>query len=284
MARALWNTAKEMANNPTVWQRIKHSKRADPLRRYQGDIKHGRYKRFAKRLGKGIMTTGVGATFQFIPIPVVKDITSKVYEKMTSYVTAKSHQSHLTSVDLGEKTKFTLKELDVADLDRYRWKIADSIETLNKLAGFAIDSEETTASICNDYGKVMAKYYYVQKRIGKMEAALEGLEEACKMTRDWMKEVQDGINGAGNVEVDFMKISSAIVKTDAEKHAKCDQTFCVNKSKVSWSRKHGTFLGRLSKGVNFVVDVGAPDFTDKDLYGKHDKGAHKGKSSYFFSE
>lgn len=287
MPRALWNTAREMADNPSLWQRIKHSKRADPMRRYQGDLKHGRYKAFGKRLGKGILTSG-SKFAQFIPIPIVKDITEKVYDKMSAFAVSKSHEYNLKHArDVGTKAKFMLKDLDVGDLDRYRWKITDSIETFNKLLNYAIDNVEDTAAICNDWGKAMSKYYYVRRRIGKMRVALTGLKETIEITEQWLSEVENARGEYGTLlelEKEFIAISSEIVKIEDEAHAKCYNSFCVNKTGLSSGRKHGGFFSRLGKVSNFVIDTGAPDFTDKGLYETHDSGRHKGKSSYLYAE
>ncbi len=288
MARALWNTAKEMADNPSLWQRIKHSKKADPARRYQGDLKHGHYKNLAKRIGRGIMTDGVTKLTQFIPIPIVKDITEKVYDKMSSFAVSMGHKYNLNHAkDVGTKTKFMIKDLDVGDLDRYRWKITDSLQTFNKLATYAVNNLENTAAICNDWGKAMSKYYYVRRRIGKMRVALAGLQETIDMTEAWLTEVETSKGKWGSLEEidkEFIMISSEIVKIEGDEHAKCDSNFCVNKTGISSGRKHRSFFSRLSKVTNFIIDVGAPDFTDKDLYGKHDKGGNKGKSSYLYAE
>ncbi len=288
MARALWNIAKEMAENPSLWQRIKHSKRADPARRYQGDLKHGHYKRFFKRVGKGIMTDGVSKLTQFIPIPIVKDITGKVYDKMSAFAVAKSHQYNLNHAkDVGTKAKFMIKDLDVGDLDRYRWKITDSLQTFNKLASYALNNLEDTAAICNDWGKAMSKYYYVRRRVGKMRVALAGLQETIDTTEAWLTEVENARGEWGTLlelEKEFISVSSEIVKVEGDAHAKCYSSFCVNKTGISSGRKRAGLFGRLSKVVNFIVDVGAPDFTDKGLYEKHEKGSNKGKSSYLYAE
>ncbi len=276
MARALWRKAQEMAENPTLWKRIKHSKHLDQYRRTAALFKQGKVKAGMKKaLSIGV---GVGAknAISLIPVPYVGDLATALYEKGYGKVKAHSHEKAAGKARTAkEKAKFLLKELSAENLDRYRWKVADAESTFQALWTYAVESERDTRSICSDYGKAMAKYYYMENRIKKLEADLGAMKEAIQITEQWLTQIK-GLN-AGR-ERTFIALSSDIVKVDEEKHLKCDKTICVHENKSRVSTKLGRVMGWASKATGMLVEVGGPDYTSSGTY---ETDAKTGKSVYF---
>ena len=291
--RDLYETAASYAANPSMWQRIKHSKKLAGVRRYQGDLKHGEYGTFGKRVLKGIFTTGATKTFQFIPIPIVKDYTQAIHDKLCKYFKARSHKRKLHQTqyggDLPTLAKFKLKDLDCGDLDRFRWKITDALKTYQKLFNFAYNNLEDTHAICNDWGKTISKWKYVQHRCARLEGQLAAMEEVIFITREWMHSIDGYVGDSKTQEIDteYKKIAKAIESEDPEKHLKCSRYLCCHKTAIAGSRTGwGKWLtNKLSWAVNNSIDIASvPDWTDKETYKTNEKGANEGKSSYLFAE
>jgi len=92
--------------------------------------------------------------------------------------------------------KFTLKELSVEELDRYRWKVANAISDFNsKATQFATNLVKTG----NEH-RTCEAYLEMAKAIEEVDRRIEILKEACltiittmQLTMNWIEECENGV-------------------------------------------------------------------------------------------
>lgn len=268
MPRDLLAQAKSKAEDPGLWKRVKHSKHFDKYRRTAAVAYQGDYKAAAKKVARMGGEIGAGMAIKLIPIPYLADLVTTITNKTSGAIRSKINQGKADlAVTHREKAKFLLKELSAENLDRFRWKIADAEKTFQKLWAFALSSRHNTHSICNDYGKAMAKHYYLLNRIDKMESDLSDMKTAIKVTEDWIGSLKLNV---GDREAGFKSWSKALgtlAGTD-DRHHNCDPTLCVHGTgtRIASGGKMKKFLSGFSKLTAMVVDVGAPDYTSPETY------------------
>lgn len=141
MNRSLLAIGQDLAENPSWWKRIRHSKFADPFRR-----------KSARRIGTKALSLTASI---LIPIPVVKGLVmgavkvglaqarkvqikyktgndqGKFTHKGTEHTTLKGKDQSKLDDKLAHDVKWGWKALDIEGMDRYRWKVKHGVEMLN---------------------------------------------------------------------------------------------------------------------------------------------------------
>ncbi len=256
--RSLWDTAVEYGENPSVWKKIRHSKFADPFRR-----------KSVSRIGRKLIGLGVS----FIPIPAVKDLVGKALDKVQEKIRSeqikfkmRKHSVKMPGKREGEgKIKWGWKALSVEDMDRYRWKVKHGVEMLNDAYAKAVKHESSTASICNDYGKAIAKWAYLQHRIEVIEEKAEIIKELCELTLDWTKGIKED-PALLKIEKELKEKAAEIeAAQDGDAHWDCDQSLCIFSSGKKFAVRHKKVVSGVSTVTSFLVNDMAPDVFSKDI-------------------
>ena len=100
------------------------------------------------------------------------------------------------------------------------------------------------------------------------EAELDKLEAAVDLTREWLKQVIP-TGKRRSIEAHFIEIHKnleALGTDDPAAHESCDKGLCIFETHQSFGKKHSKALDRLGMVTNEILDVTAPNFTDKNLY------------------
>jgi len=215
----LWELGTKVAENPSMWTRIKHSGKGTSVRRV------GK----ASSVPAAIARAG-SMVLKQVPIPVLKDVLAAVVDK--AYGAAKSYhrskfQTGKATTDEG-RTKFGWKDMDVKDMDRYRWKVADSVKDFNttaqKFSSGVADAAQGGA-ICNAFMKLTRDHAYAMKRSKKLRDKVMALQALCSYTMAWLDDVDgDLLKWARDNQNALTTNLSAL---DADAHTTCDATVCA---------------------------------------------------------
>jgi hypothetical protein len=262
-ARDLQQIAKSVVANPTVGKKVLHSSFFDPHRRaVQSKGAFGSY------VASGVKK-GVSIALGQIPVPAVGMILDKAWSAANDAIRTKLHQNHITSVaTTEEKVKFELKEIgsDVADWDRYRWKIAHAVEQYNKVTNEV--RQAISSAPCDTWVRVWAKYYYLASRIAKLRASVEAVRAILKEVDEWLEGVEKSysstqaqIQGLFDKDVAGLKIMQV--------HDTCSDTKCMfkqgqwtAKANVPTSDAANFFIAATSKAVSVMLDDPISDAVD----------------------
>lgn len=266
--RNLWDRGVALATNPSLFKVLKHSRFLDPFRRSS-----------KSRLLKG----GVGIATSFIPIPGVRGLIKGALDKAVDITRNRAITQNKKDADglkAEDVAKWGLKDLDVSDFDRYRWKIYNAGTELGTVMKNVEKNRDTSVSPCNDIGMAIAKLLYLKKRAVKLRTKAMATMALCETTLKWLEEV-DGVAVKGDKETQdtnskYSNNESVLKGYIAEesdprsvndndhklRHVKCDDAMCIYTSDV---RKSEHFRG-LQKGVSTVAAffVNRSDNTDHD--------------------
>lgn len=127
---SIWDYATQRVNNKSVATRIKHSPKLHALRSALSS------KGSAMSKGAAVGTMLVRLGISAIPIPgIATSLINVAQQAVEKRVRSHLHQRSLTGATTQEeKVKFTLKDLSVEELDRFRWKLKEAMEQLNQKA------------------------------------------------------------------------------------------------------------------------------------------------------
>lgn len=136
--------------------------------------------------GAGV-ALGVGKLFlALIPVPVVGAVVGATADAINGKVRSKLHERHLKpGVSHEEFVKYTIKELTVENLDRYRWKVAHSIEELNK----GIAAYNASNQTCDDMYAFCLLSEQVDRRKKRLVDELGKFQEVLNRVNDWIAEL-----------------------------------------------------------------------------------------------
>lgn len=261
--RDLQQIAKSVVANPTVGKKILHSSFLDPHRRaVQSKGALGSY------VVSGVKR-GVSIALSQIPVPAVGMILDKAWSAANEAIRIKLHQNHITAVaTTEEKVKFELKEIgnDVADWDRYRWKVAHAVEQYNKVTNDV--RQGISSAPCDTWVRVWAKYFYLAARIAKLRASVEAVRAILKEVDEWLEGVEKSyatsqlqIQALFDKDVNGLKMMQV--------HDTCSDTKCMFKQgqwtagkTVPTSDAANFFIAATSKVVNVMLDDPISDAVD----------------------
>lgn len=243
----IWKYAEGRVSNKGVLKRIAHSPK---LHKFRSATKSkGSFG--SKAAGLGGMLVRYGA--KKIPVPVLSDLIAQVAQTAEQKIRSELHNDHLKAADLTNEVKFKLKELSVADMDRYRWKLKDAIDELNK----TIDSfpqreakKKADSAQCNAYLELVMAAQQAHRRLNILTAKCLALKETMELTAKWAAECQNGPDGLdalrqkidGDIkakitkelaEADKLKLTQGDGKAEEwilENHGQCDEWCCFRDS------------------------------------------------------
>ncbi|MGO8813213.1 MAG: hypothetical protein ACLQVG_00910 [Terriglobia bacterium] len=182
--------ARKCVDNKSVFQRIGHSAKLHSVRSAvssQGSA--------ASKLSS-LGGVAIRATLQAIPLPAVGSLIASIEEAVEKAIKgALHHRSIAKAQTTEEKIKFQLKELNVEELDRYRWKVQESIKEFNKAlqefdANFV--KKRDAAAPCDAFLEVALAGEQASRRIHKLRDACLGLHAAMILSMDWLWECELG--------------------------------------------------------------------------------------------
>lgn len=277
--------ARSRVDNKGVLQRIGHSPK---LHKFRSAISS---KGSFGSKGVALVTLGVRTALKKIPIPVIGGLLARIEQTVEDAKRQARHQKRSrTAVDIGTKVKFDLKELSVDSMDRYRWKVDESLKSLNKAAdSFKMNFQKKQAdnAQCDAYLDYAMAYAQACRRVEKLEEQCAGLEAAVQITNDWLQEIKEGKDGTGKTEGlsymgsqldklvkddidDELKTADTKSRTGGEEaaenwilehHGNCDQWCCFRERGVS--DKYATLKNRAAKVTNFLLN----NYGESDLIG-----------------
>lgn len=187
----IFDYAARCVNNKGVLARIGHSAKLHSVRS-AASSKGSAASKFGALVGAGLR-----ATVNCMPIPVVGGIIAAVEQKVERVIKGQLHKRNHGKAAAGsaDDVKFTLKDLSVEELDRYRWKVSDSILEFNKLASAYQDNKEKKKAAqaqCEAYLDLALAAEQVNRRIKVLRKACLGICAAMKLTVDWIGECENG--------------------------------------------------------------------------------------------
>jgi hypothetical protein len=190
--------AAKCVDNKGVLARIGHSAKLHSVRSAFSS-KGSAASKFGALLG-----AGARATLNAIPIPAVGSLISSLEQKVEKVIKGHLHSRSLNkATTTTDKVKFTLKELSVEELDRFRWKVSESIAEFNKLGpahAANLAKKRDAQATCDAFLDLALAAEQVNRRIRKLKEACLGILAAIKMTSEWIEECENG-PGAGPVTV-----------------------------------------------------------------------------------
>lgn len=235
--RNMWALGAELVENPSLWTRIKHSKDGSFFRRAKSKKGSTAFSVVKKA---GVLS------LKLVPVPVVKDLLSAAFDKAADaskqYYRDKKlgDRSALNRID---KVKFGWKELDVQDMDRYRWKVADSVKSLNDAAqkfNQSVPAIEEKQDICDEWIKVTKAHAYAVRRSQKLRSRAETIKALCEQTIAWLDESDNKIRD--------WKTSSArdaqqlFENNHEDHHENCSETVCMLADAKKWRLKNPNIM------------------------------------------
>ena len=183
--------AKGYVNNKSVAARIGHSAKLHSLRSAVSSK--------GSAASKGLAFTGVvfRATLGAIPLPAVGSLIGAAESFIEGKVRSFKRQRNLANATtMDDKVKFELKELSVAELDRYRWKVSQAIEAYNKArTGFNANyaAKQTEMAPCEALLDLAMSMEQVIRRTDKLKAAVLSITAVTKLTTDWIAKCENGL-------------------------------------------------------------------------------------------
>ena len=249
--------AQKCVDNKSVLQRIGHSAKLHSVRSAVSS------KGSAVSKLSSLGGVAIRATLQAIPLPAVGSLIASIEEVVEKAIKGALHHRSIDKAQTTEeKIKFQLKELNVEELDRFRWKVQESIKDLNKpMQDFDANfvKKRDAAAPCDAFLEVALAAEQATRRIKKLKDACLGIHAAMLLTMNWLEDCENGshtaaaaassattpsaatqgVNGRKN---DFMKVIKNFIDqetkemaplTDENKewyiayhHANCDRWCC----------------------------------------------------------
>lgn len=271
--RNIWELGEKIAYNPSIWTRVKHSSAGTSLRR---SVKRSTGAKAVFKVG--------GFLLKQVPVPVIKDMLAVVSDAVHQKLRSMTKERKLKGATTNEKkAKWSWKDMDVQDVDRFRWKVTDAMRDFEKERhAFVqnVDKHAESGKICDAFVKVSTAFFYAHKRHDKLKKKIEALRAVCDVTDAWLSEVRTNLDDwARNSKDDLTKVF-----TDAQEggHAECEKTVCVlgEKEKLRFKSAGGKALDGLGAGLSALstaldptefISVSTPDdhqIKTKNLYTK----------------
>lgn len=217
--------------------------------------------------GAGV-ALGVGKLFlSLIPVPVVASVVGAVADAIDGAVRGKLHARKLTGTVSDENlAKFSIKELTVENLDRYRWKVADAYKELNTGVTAYNDGSQT----CDDMYKLAMLVGQVDRRKLKLKEELAKFTAALDAVNAWT----DSLDAAQGSTVSSLvrqitentqqkaRLFTALVGDDqikafADEHADCSK-WCYVKKSADYDPSETGVVAFMKKHAGDVASYVAP--------------------------
>jgi hypothetical protein len=228
----LWTKGFERAQEVNFTKSINHSKLAHKWGLGQGvRLKASAVTNVAKMITKPFLA--------LIPVPVVGGLVGMALEEAADKARAKYREKQTAEANqLGQeqKIKFGIKNLDIGDWDRYRYKAGHSYNELKKALDVYMEPNRETVSVCNDAFRLAYKYHYYKKRTAKLKLEAEAMKVICDDIIAWIDDLESKVDRA-DVETQVRNFCENAEARQMEIHSECDSEYCVHKEqrKGAWA-------------------------------------------------
>ena len=256
----IWVAAQAAVDNKSFFSKVAHM---GALHKYRSAVSSsGSFKSKAAAL----MGTAAKSLFSLIPLPAVGSILSAAQGVIESKVRVKLHQSHNPKMAAEhrkmmsdvESVKFALKEINIEVLDRYRWKLEDSVKEMvaesqkydTKYAKADKDSKP-----CNAQYELAYAIAQAERRLNKFEREVSGLlaiaqaslvfaEKARVSVIDYKNQASLNFAASADTEVKICNLGHSLSEKEEMKmvllstHANCDK-FCYYHNALASSQYSG---------------------------------------------
>lgn len=186
--------AEGRVNNKGILARIGHSPKLHSARsatRSKGSLA-------SKVLGLAGVAGRAG--LNAIPVPAVGGLIGKIEQAVEGKIRSWHHKRRgrgATSID--DQVKFSLKELSVENLDRYRKKVEMAVNDLNKASARFNDEvkkKQNSHATCDAYLDLAKAAEQASRRLRILRETVEGLQASLHLTNAWANKVEFGLPGA----------------------------------------------------------------------------------------
>jgi molecular chaperone GrpE (heat shock protein) len=247
----LWKLGGERAQEVNFTKSINHSKLAHRWGLGQGvRLKASAVTSAAKLIAKPILA--------LIPVPALGSLAGMALEAAIDKAREDYRKRQTVEFQkLGQehKVKIGIKNLDIGDWDRYRYKAGHSFNELKKALDTYLDSSRDTVSICNDAFRLSYKYHYFKKRTAKLRMEAVAMKQICDEIIDWVDGLENAV-AQQKVEESVKTFCQGAEAKVMELHAECDSEFCVHKDyrKSVWAEEIREFRKLAATAINTFAE------------------------------
>lgn len=190
---SIWDYAAQRVSNKSVATRIKHSPKLHAFRSALSSKGSAMSKGAA--VGTMLLRLGISA----IPIPsIATSLINVAQQAVEKKLRSHLHQKSLTlATSDEEKVKFTLKELSVEDLDRYRWKLKEAMEQLNqkvRTIDAVYGAKQGEGKPCDAWLELAEALAQAERRYTILSLSAGGLKTAMDEALNWANKQAQVIN------------------------------------------------------------------------------------------
>ena len=190
----IWTFADKKVANKGVWARMGHSARMHSTR----SAINSKGSLGSKALsGLGAITR---ATFSMIPLPIIGSLLTSAHSAVEKSIKTYVHKKNTTDARTvggvqvmdsdATNVKFQLKDISVENLDRYRYKVTDSLNEA-QAANIAYPAAAIKALAehkrCHADLELALKLAQAERRILKFEMEVAGLLAILNASMEWAK-------------------------------------------------------------------------------------------------
>lgn len=214
----------------TAYDKAENPGRAAQIGRWAKIKVHDNLKRSA--LGRKAIDTSIGAlskAVEYIPVAgpalakVVDQITGPLADIVKGKVFSKMYKDKLSKYhgNAYKTAKFQVKEFDLNELDRFRRKLNDSINDMNK--SWARNADAMNSGACEAAIDIGAHYFYARRRLTKLAGLTVTLASIVDNLTEWTEATEKELAKAGPQVEGAMEMA---LKLPAECHKNCSKSHC----------------------------------------------------------
>lgn len=196
--------AQAEVEDKSIGSRIWHSGALHSLRSAVGS------KGSAASKGLSVLKSVGQSALSLVPIPIVGNLASAIVEKIDGELRGRAHNDKLKKAikekNKADEAKFTIKELSVEELDRYRWKVDEEYKELEKIVR-DFNSKKYEDRMCDDYYVVAYQIAQTRRRVEKLKGKLDEINAATAVVKEWLDQVETGVKNP----VDGMKPAGGVL-------------------------------------------------------------------------
>jgi hypothetical protein len=208
MTRHIFDEATQYVSNKSILSKIRHAPVFHSIRSAgsSGGSLAAKSFRLAAKLG--------AATAKQIPLPILKDVVANVITLTVSSIQKRRYASKLASASsYDEAAKFGVKGLSIEDLDRMRWKLDAAHKEFIKAFGDLPQTMTGEEIHCQAFFEAAVGICQFQRRISRLEVALNPVVQVSSMLLAWSYALEHGID-ASDVTIGSLSATSTAADRD----------------------------------------------------------------------
>lgn len=208
--RDIWKYTQELVDNKSVLSRIGHSATLHSARSAISSPGS-----FGSKAANLMLTAGKGL-LKAIPVPgvpaLIEVIADKANEAARKYLHGQNLEAAKAAGDEVNRIKFEIKELTVDEMDRYRWKVTEAMQELNRNIS-EMGTLPPGAPCCDKYLEIVTACQQAQRRIDKLRVKVGTIRGLMDSIDTWLGDCQSKLTaGKGNITTalaDYVKGQNA---------------------------------------------------------------------------